>query len=255
MNNWVKFWLFLISLNLTGFVGTEAIMLANTIKTNHPESSKRSNCKTIFKLFCTPISQGAPRGRRSAGSRSDCPQITALVPELGKNRVLGLTAKERPTFWFALDFPSETRLASDLQLQFVMVDPETEADIVDINLPLPKQAGIITVTLSETNPALEVGARYGWRLQCIATSGNKKSAYGWVERVDLNPNVEQELAIATSEGEKVTIYGKNGLWYETVTSLGLMYQENPQDEIIKADWLSLLTDIELEELAEQPILP
>jgi hypothetical protein len=168
---------------------------------------------------------------------------------------LGVTAAERPTFWFALDFPSETNLASDVQLKFVMVDRETEEDIVDLDVPFPVRPGIISIPLTETEPALEVGKRYGWRLECIASSGNKKSAYGWIDRVALNPTISDRLQAASSEREQISIYGENGLWYETVTTLGEMYRANPQDDTIQTDWLNLLTDIELEELAKQPILP
>lgn len=258
MRNSGKLFKSLVILFLGALIFNQGLVRANN-NTDNSESSNASECKNPFKLFCPPpenVSQeGAPRGRRSAGTRSDCPGITALVPEPKKNQVLGLTAVERPTFWFALDFPSETNLAFDVQLKFVMVDREREEDIVDLDISLPEQPGIISVPLTESEPALEVGKRYGWRLECIASSGNRKSAYGWIDRVALNPAVSVQLQAASSEREQISIYGENGLWYETVTALGEMYEANPQDDTIQTDWLNLLTNIELAELAEQPILP
>ena len=257
MRNSGKLFKSLVILIFTALLFSEGMVRANT-NTDNQKSSNARECKNLFKLFCPPpenVSQeGAPSGRRSAGTRSDCPSITALVPEPEKNQVLGLTAVDRPTFWFALDFPSETILASEVQLKFVMVDPDTEEDIVDLDIPLPEQPGIITVPLTESEPALEVGKRYGWRLECIASSGNRKSAYGWIDRVALNPAVSDRLA-ASSDREQIDIYGENGLWYETITALGQMYRANPQNNSIQTYWLNLLSDIELAELAEQPILP
>jgi hypothetical protein len=199
-------------------------------------------------------SRGAPTGRRSAGKRNNCPKMTALVPEYPQKGVLGLTVSERPTFWFALDFPSNSESASNnLKFQFFLVDTDTGEDLMKRDVSMPEKSGIVGISLKE--PVLAIGKSYGWRLECTSASGNTQSVYGGVERVNLSPSVNKQLQTTKNERERIAIYAENGIWYETITALATLYQKSPNDQSLKADWMELLTSVALKEEAERPLLP
>ncbi len=68
---------------------------------------------------------------------------------------------------------------------------------------------------------------------------------GWVQRVEL----EQEIS-----EQGVAFYEQTGIWYEPLTKLAESRIENPEDEELKAEWENLLKAVNLEAIAQEPIL-
>lgn len=225
--------------------------------------SSLSNNRLIALKFNFKLpNSGAPRGRRSAGTRdSSCPTmdvgngVTALVPEPEPESAFGLTSSDRPTFWFYLPFAPKPQATEEVE--FVLVDTETEEDIYQTTLTLQGTPGIIGIPLPADRSALAVGRQYRWTLSYICQPENRREDIaidGVVERVVLDPTVSNQLQTAKSDRDRLSIYAANGLWYDALTTLARLYQSQPQDKNLKADWFDLLKSVGLENLTQKPIV-
>ena len=76
---------------------------------------------------------------------------------------------------------------------------------------------------------------------------------GWIQRIELNPTITNQIATTTSLQQKVTLYAKNGIWYDTVATMAQMRLQNLEDTSYKADWDDLLSTIDLSTLASESI--
>lgn len=211
--------------------------------------------------------KGAPGQREGAASRGHCVRVnnrlTALVPLVPKTSadsqsatprmmnsgvVLGLTASERPNFWFYVPYS----LTPGHPVEFMLQD-ETGKDIYQTKLSGSATApGVMDFNLPTTAPALEVGKRYHWFFTVYCNEEQPVLVEGWVERVALNPSLETRLAQATPQ-EKIALYWQAGIWHEAVTTLAQLRRQRPDDASLKAEWTSLLQSIGLEAIAQEPI--
>lgn len=235
---------------------TYSIQLSSSPTT--PTTSQLVALRFNFKL----PSRGAPKGRRSAGKRdSAClkldlgNEVTALVPEPEPESAFGLTIAEHPTFWFYLPFAPKPQVTEEVE--FVLVDTETEEDIYRTTFTLQATPGIIGIPLPADRPALEVGKQYRWNLSYICQPENRQediAVDGVVERVALDSSVSKQLRVAKTKRDRISVYAANGLWYDTLTALAQLYRSQPQDKTLKADWFDLLKSVGLENLVQKPIV-
>jgi hypothetical protein len=115
------------------------------------------------------------------------------------------------------------------------------------------QSGIVSLELPSAAPALEVGKMYRWYFLVYCDNSEEHVfVNGWVQRVALNPLLKSQLQQASPQA-KVALYGKAGLWHETVTSLAALRRNNPEDARLRNEWVQLLQDIGLEAIAQEPI--
>jgi len=214
-----------------------------------------------------PPDKGSPGQREGAASRGHCVRVnnrlTALAPLVPKTSadsqgatpammnsgvVLGLTASERPNFWFYVPYS----LRPGHPVEFLLQD-EMGKDIYQTTLSGSATApGVMDFNLPPTAPGLEVGKRYRWFFTVYCNEEQSVLVEGWVERVALNPSLETQLAQATPQ-EKIALYRQAGIWYEAVTTLAQLRRQNPNDPSLKAEWTSLLQSIGLEAIAQEPI--
>lgn len=190
-----------------------------------------------------PSAGGATRGESCLkGSQ----QLTSLVPQSR----LGLTYSSNPTFyWYVPQSPATTA-------KFLLLNNDDSDVVYETTLALPKQSGIVSFTLPSSAPPLAVGKQYHWYLVVgcsqIDQSANP-SVEGWVERVAPEATLKTQLDKATP-AEQVQIYANNGIWHEAVTTLVGLRQTNPTDRSAIAGWQALLTSVNLERLASEPLL-
>jgi len=52
----------------------------------------------------------------------------------------------------------------------------------------------------------------------------------------------------------VSVYAKNGIWYETITTLAQLRRQTPTDSRLTAQWTKLLESQGLESIADQPLV-
>ncbi|MCC3431376.1 MAG: DUF928 domain-containing protein, partial [Microcoleus sp. PH2017_03_ELD_O_A] len=49
-------------------------------------------------------------------------------------------------------------------------------------------------------------------------------------------------------------YAKNGIWYDTISTLAQMRRQAPDDPMLKAEWTQLLNSQKLESIAYKPLV-
>lgn len=223
-------------------------------QTQPANGSQTQRISTIARVTFDPPGEGKPDDTAGGASRSGgCLQagsniggcIVPLMPETKG----GLTISERPTF---LVYVAD-RAAKEL---FFSLRDESDNGVYQAKIALNGQTGIVSVKLPDNAPALEVGKTYQWAFIMVGDQGlrpDSPGVRGEVRRVELNPELKSELA----EGkplDRAELYGKNGIWYDTVATLAQARREQPQDTTLVANWQDLLKSVGLEAIATQPLL-
>ena len=213
----------------------------------------------------TPEDNGAPAGsREGAGSHGLCQMtnrekgktpLVAIMPEVAlktatkdKKYVWGETTSAHPTFWFYVAYPV------DSQVEFILQD-EAENEIYQTSFTLDKTDGIISLTLPENEVKLETGKSYQWYLYVMCNPENSPDDFveGWVKRVELNAEINNQLESAQLM-ERIAIYAKNGLWFDTLSSIESLRQTESKNKAISAIWTDLLQQVGLNEVSQEPIM-
>ena len=206
-----------------------------------------------------PPNTGDTNRETGASGRSTCSigsannlKITALVPttqetaqenESGSTSevVWGLTADKHPTFWFYLPY----WLTSECYAEFVLED-ETGTEVYKTTLTDSQDShGVVGIKLPTTEAKLKQGQWYQWKLSFYPGVTKPMSVNGWVQRVELEPEISEE---------GVTFYEQTGIWYDPLTKLAESMLQNPQDKELKTEWEKLLRAVNLEAIAQEPIL-
>ncbi|MDJ0707135.1 MAG: DUF928 domain-containing protein [Leptolyngbyaceae cyanobacterium MO_188.B28] len=210
--------------------------------------------------------QDRPRG---GGSRPPCSEsemspapcadleLTALVPfpEIVKDDSQGSAAKqpaawgrtiaEIPAFWYYIPYPA-TAIHS---AEFELLDDNDNLIFRDPSVQLAETPGVIGYHPNLEAP-LEVGKTYNWHLILHIDPDNPsldEYVSGRIQRVALPP--EQVAQLDTlSPLQQADLLAEAGIWYDTLTALAKVYQDAP------TAWISLLKQVELDEIAEEPIV-
>ncbi|WP_299415432.1 DUF928 domain-containing protein [Acaryochloris sp. IP29b_bin.148] len=230
---------------------------------------------TQFKIPTTTQDPGAPIGRREGGSSrgknifalctsveevasQQCAtaRLTALVPETTDTKqVWGLTTADHPEFLFYL---SKFRNPSDpaithLPIEFVLQD-ENDQYIYKASFVLPlTEGGIIRIPVPATSTPLNVGQRYTWTLYTRFHPDETNFVHGTIYRTQLTAQRQQQLDTATPL-QRLDIALQEGLWFDALSTLVDLQRANPKDLKLRNQWASLLHDINLNELAAEPML-
>lgn len=267
--NWIKFprqqmiLAFAIALGLVSFTSCFTRIQAQT--------SKQVVSTVRFDPPPLPAKadKGAPSGRRTGGaSRGLClpvvdkPQpLTALVPAtketLGNKQddlpglttfesVWGLTAADSPTVWFYVPYS----LTPNLPIEFVLQDEQGNYVYKTSFKVSQTQPGIVKFRIPSTAP-LEIDKMYRWffSINCVPDD----DVNGWVQRVAPSPTLASQLQKATPR-ESIALYASNGYWYDALTTLAELRSANPSDATLKNDWDSLLHSVQLDAIAQEPIV-
>ena len=88
---------------------------------------------------------------------------------------------------------------------------------------------------------------------CNAESSPDDFVEGWIKRVDLNSGINKQLKLARPL-DRVSIYAKNGLWFDTLNSLKNLQQTEPNNKAIASIWSDLLQQVGLNEISQKPII-
>ena len=221
--------------------------------------SQKSQKTVIFRTPPPPPNIGSPGQRRGGGSRGCLSKTThntkprnnvliALAPEYSKSQViLGLTAKERPTFWFYIPY--------DPSLVYAELGLEDELNEDTYKVVSTKTPGIIGVPLPSISSPLQIGKQYRWNfnIYCKQDDGFLASVEGNVQFQPLNSALANKLKYATPH-EQALIYAANGIWYEALTILANLHRLPKQNAQLSQDWSNLLESVGLQNLASEPII-
>ncbi|MGL5063902.1 MAG: DUF928 domain-containing protein [Microcoleus sp.] len=183
----------------------------------------------------------------------------AGAPPCGKNRPmialmpptnLGLTVSESPAFFayvsltsFPVQFDLQTEDGIEVYTTTFKVD---KPGIVEVRIPPSR----------DNKKYLEVGKRYQWSFAMICEPEDRSSdgfIQGFVERIEPSQTLNSELANADPMARAIA-YAKNGIWYDTVSTLADMRRQAPDDANLIAEWKHLLQSQNLDEIAAQPLV-
>ncbi len=244
----------ILSLALTGLL------------TNFTSVAKQSPVSAIFTT--TSVSQfplqlalkfnlppkGAPGNRSGAANRGCGPTpklLTALVP--GTNQ--GLTVAEHPTFWFYVPYPP----SPSKDMVFKLLDKQKNQEVYKIRFTVTGTPGIISVTLPDSVNPLAVGKRYQWIFTYLCNPkvvSQDIVVHGYVERVNVSPQMAVELNKAKTPLEKVAVMAENGIWFDALTELAQLRRKEPNNEVLLQKWEALLTadGVKLNEIIAEPLV-
>lgn len=208
-------------------------------------SAPQSTGQRLSQLPAPPTTP-PPNRTRSGGSLNAtaiCGDVTepliALIPV--ENPVL--TQSPHPTVLLYVPYAaSEVRLGEFS----VLVGLDELTRLYHTRFTLPETPGIVSISLpDQPNYALTEGELYHWYVKLYCADNVDATADlevdGWVQRVADPVAVEPETPLALPTA-----------WYDTLATVRDRLQANPNDAALQQQWRSLLTLIELEDLADAP---
>ena len=185
---------------------------------------------------------GASRGEQCPlDSREQDLPITPLLPTSSPS----LTMESHPTLLVYIPETSATKAL------FSIRDANEDYDY-QTTMPIGDRAGIVSLTLPDNAPALDVDREYKWSLILMCDNKLRPDSpvvQGDVMRVTADSYVANKLAGANSI-ERAAIFGNAGVWYDTVSSLAQLKATNPKDSDIALNWEGLLYSVGLENIAK-----
>lgn len=209
-----------------------------------------------------PSNLDRPGGREGGGSRGPCIGETsstidnpiALVPVNG----FGTTLAARPTFFvYVPTIKPEAGVTPQMQFVLRSADNRQIYRTTFSTIPNP---GIISFTLPDgaNSPSLELGKTYRWTVTLVCNPNDEdrsrnKLAAGSIQRIAPPSQMARELAQATSPEDKVAVYAKYGIWYDALFAIANL-RRTSDNAALQNDWLALLTSVDLQKIANQPLI-
>ena len=185
---------------------------------------------------------GAARGEEClAGMQNSPVPLTPILPAIEQR----LTLASHPTFFINLP-PTSAK-----QVFFKIRDRNEDYEYTTI-LPITGKGGVTSVTLPPDAPALETGQTYQWFLAVMCQEQLKPDSpmvQGSVKRVTTIISSSEPIK-AITQLEKAEMYAQGEIWYETISILAQLREEQPEDSNLFTIWEKLLTSVGLEGLAQ-----
>jgi len=184
----------------------------------------------------TPPRRATPRAMVSGGLRGvqGLPRPLALVPAH-----VALTSSESPSlFWWIGAAPP----AGTTVVLTVMNDEATEP-LAEVELPLPRRAGIQRVRLGDHGVTLAPGVEYEWSISLgsnPASHADDQIANGYVTRV-------AEPVELTGQRRDAATLAKAGLWYDALSAISDEIEVRPADPRPRQARAALLEQADLTE--------
>lgn len=207
-----------------------------------------------------------PGNRTSGGSRGSClDQLIALVPGSGEipvgeatceppsSSLLAQTVDDTPTFWFYVPAYSQSSSQPSTVAEFVLLDKNGQI-LQTEQITLTETSGIVAVPLTQP---LDLNQPYQWIFSILINSRNPSqnpTVNGWVQRVEPNLALSNDLAQASSESAQIAAYANHGVWYDALTQLAMRRQADPDNPALVTDWHDLLSSVGLRAIADAPLL-
>ncbi len=213
-----------------------------------------------------PPATRSPRQSQGAGSRGcegslPVDLVTLLIPA---KDYIGQTTSGHPTFFWYLSQPVS------VPIQFTLVEPGVSEPVFKTQIDSP-QPGMIKLQVPKDRPDLVTGRIYKWSVSVLCKERRPSDnvyLQSWIERVPITQALSQQLNSATSTSNSPTktlrdlrfaaalryrasIYARSGLWYDALADLSTAQTLNPNEQSLKEDFLSLLDQVGLTEVALQ----
>jgi hypothetical protein len=212
------------------------------------------------------ISRGADATASCAGEPVT---VTSLLPKTNVAQLAAAekaeieiekTVAERPTFFIHVsqtsaqeaEFILKKKIGEDNNGQPVY----DEDKFVDQTVALPKNPGIVSISLPADAAALEVGSSYYWTFQviCEPTDRTKDvTVDGAVQRIELDSSLANKLQQAEPR-DRPGIYAEAEIWTDALSTLADLRKANPNDQQLQDDWNDLLSSVGLDKVAQATVI-
>lgn len=193
----------------------------------------------------SPEREGQTREKGEASCiQGDLP-LTALTPV---DNVITTVSANPSLFWYVPQ--SSARIAT-----FTLFDSQKNR-VYRTLLPLKSRSGVMKLSLPST-VSLEPGKNYRWQLTLICNPANLRKdvlVEGTIKRTQLNREQQEKLAQAKQSIDKAQVYADADVWQETIAIVEQLRREQPNNSMIAQNWKELLESVELEAIADQPLL-
>lgn len=174
-------------------------------------------------------------GLRIDGSHPEgqFPSVFVLAPQH-----VGQTSQEYPVLFWYLSRNTQDPLD-------IMVTEEGNVEaLLDIRLLPPLQAGIHELRLEDYGISLIPEVPYRWTVRILNTQASENlTASGAIRQINA-PVVSSSSLVYSPED-----YAQKGLWYDALTALQTLIQDNPENNDLLAQRTSLLKQVGLTEVA------
>ena len=216
-------------------------------------AQENSNSESSAKVTFNPPTGDKPKTTNGAATRitrqcinpsanTDLPPLPIIPP------AQGLTTASHPTVLAYLPKISAKKVLFSWR-------DENNNEHYQTILSLENEAGIISLTLPEDSPPLELGKNYQWALAIMCDGKlhpDSPTIEGQIRRVSLESTINERLKIANPL-ETAVIYGQAGIWYETVAILAQLKTAELHCPKLASNWQDLLNSVGLEKVSQVPI--
>ena len=203
-----------------------------------------------------PPATGTPSGNTTPGTtrpQANCPATPKPLTALFANQGQDFTVTEYPTWLFYVPYT-----AQEISLMEFLLFNETQTKtIYHTTVKLSDQPGIIKIqSPPEPGNSLAVNTTYHWRfnLDCEPdlTMAPDLVLQGWIRRIALNSQIENELSSA--EAQEYLVYQNHGIWYDAIANLAQLHFTNPENNKLTQAWNDTLKSLELDWVISEPLV-
>ena len=199
---------------------------------------------------------GTPSGNTTPGTtrpETSCPATPKPLTALFANQGQDFTVAEYPTFLFYVPYTAQEIAL----MEFLLFDETQTKTIYHTSVKLSKQPGIIKIQLPpEAHHSLAVNTTYNWRfnLDCEPdrTVVPDLVLQGWIRRIPLNSQIENQLQSAKSQ--EYLVYQNHSIWYDAISNLAELHFANPENSELTQAWTDTLESLELDWVISEPLV-
>ena len=199
---------------------------------------------------------GTPSGNTTPGTtrpETSCPATPKPLTALFANQGQDFTLAEYPTFLFYVPYTAQEIAL----MEFLLFDETQTKTIYHTSVKLSKKPGIIKIQLPpEARHSLAVNTTYYWRfnLDCEPdkTVAPDLVVQGWIRRIPLNSQIENELNSAISQ--EYLVYQNHSIWYDAIANLAELRFANPENSELTQAWTDTLESLELDWVISEPLV-
>lgn len=195
-----------------------------------------------------PDAKGGTEDTNPGAGRGKClvdgnPQgLTAIILDKEQPE---LTTLSHPTILIYI--PKTEAKTAD----FVVFDHQSNSPVYKTAINLPKEPGIIAITIPKDQPELQPGI-YRWTVSLVCDSSKPPFVQGMIQRVQ--PNSELTEALQKTPAEQWSVYAQAGIWYDAIATLATLRQAQPNNPQLESDWKKLLQQVKLDALVTAPLI-
>ena len=193
--------------------------------------------------------RGSPQTTTGGGTRGNsCVESSKgdrtipLTPLMPTRTNVGITATTNPVlYWY---IPQNTAKFGEF-----LVKDERGDEVYAVRFELPATPGIVKLKIPQ-NASLKTDRNYQWKFSLVCNPQNQnhnQSVLGVLQPTEIDLSLKQQLANKDLL-EQAEFYAQQRIWHETLDIMARLSTENP------AEWTEFLESIDLESIAEKPIL-